>query len=236
MVMEERRKRFSDLLGHYRGQSEAAEKLGFSSPQPVSNLKNGHKNMGEDVARRVEEKAGLPAGALVDPLNIMWPFDFDDDQFTGVREPSFSDNNYSNSMDVRSATGGAYVQSFEYWKGLVKNEIRQMSVSKIWLATSEYKIDQLKTIEMPDDSQSDRIRKGDTVVVCVDWGGTLKHDTLYAVRLGGQYTLRRTAHQANGNILLRCRNRDYADETIESSSVDKLDILGEFVRFEGLYV
>ena len=234
MVMEERRKRFSDLLGQYTDQSDAAERLGFASPQPVSNLKNGHKNMGEEVARRVEKKAGLPAGALVDPLNVVWPFDFEVNQENQVREPA-STYNISDNIDAPYATGGAYVQSYEHWKGIVENEIRHTSVSKNWLADSGYNIGQLKTTEMPDDSQKDRIRKGDTVVVCVEWGDTLKHDTLYAVRLGGQYTLRKTAHQANGNILLRCRNRDYADETIESSSIEKLDILGEFARFEGLY-
>ena len=108
-----------------------------------------------------------------------------------------------------------------------------MSAPTAWLESNGLRADQLKTIEVPDDSQADRIRRGDWVAINIEWGGKLKNDETYAVRIGGEYTLRRVAWQANGSLTLRCRNEDYPDEVVQAQDVDSLDILGSFARFQG---
>lgn len=84
MMYDERRRRFQDLLERYPGQLAASTALGFGSAAAVSNYKT-HKNMGEDVARRIEKLAGLPHGALLDPFKTPWPGDA---QLNSNQEPA----------------------------------------------------------------------------------------------------------------------------------------------------
>lgn len=149
-------------------------------------------------------------------------------------EKNLSDRMNSPAKEAGRNEGHVYVQSYELWRGEVEAEIRFMTVPVDWLETEGLIVDQIKTIEMPDNSQADRIRKGDIVAVNVVWDGNVKNDTMYAIRIGGQHTLRRTAFQANGNLILRCRNdEEYPDETVSRYEISELDILGEFLRFQG---
>lgn len=155
-------------------------------------------------------------------------------------QPTITDRTYSDIVPASTESGErnqgcVYVHSYELWRGEVESEIRLMSVPSHWLEANGYTADQLKNIQMPDDSQADRIRKGDLVAVNIEWGGTLKNDTLYAVLIGNKYTLRRTAFQANKSLVLRCRNDQYPDETIEEPDIGTLDILGEFALFFGSF-
>lgn len=65
-VYAARRERFQALVRTYGTQAEASERLGMS-PSQVSHLVTGVKNIGEQLARRIEDRAGLAAGSLVDP-------------------------------------------------------------------------------------------------------------------------------------------------------------------------
>lgn len=133
---------------------------------------------------------------------------------------------------TEDADGYVAVESYEVWSGLAAAEVRHMTVPARWLEARHMSASQLKSIEMPDDSQAGRLRRGDWVAVNVEWGGKLRNDTVYAVKIGGEYTLRRVAWQANGSLVLRCQNDDYADETLSAEDASGLDILGEFACFQ----
>lgn len=127
-----------------------------------------------------------------------------------------------------------YVESYEYWAGRSSKEIRFMSVPREWLARHKLPTASVKSIAMPDDSQAERILAGDLVAINIHWGDTMKNDTLYAMTIGGLYTLRRTAYTATGDIILRCRNSvRFPDEQISKADIVQLDVIGEFVGFLG---
>lgn len=139
------------------------------------------------------------------------------------------------STGIKAVDGGRYVQSYELWRNEVAQEIRFMSVPQDWLEKNGYSVDQLKSMNMPDDSQAPRVRRGDTIVVNIEWGTILQNDCIYAVKLGGQYTLRRIAYRSNGCVVLSCANGNYADETIGKTEISNIDVLGQAVRFEGSF-
>lgn len=68
-IFERRREIFRDIVTPFANQELAANALGLSGAAQVSHLKTGRKNIGEELARRIESKAGLPAGAMVSPEN-----------------------------------------------------------------------------------------------------------------------------------------------------------------------
>lgn len=232
MIRKERQRRFCLLLEDYKNQEEASVALGFSSLSPVSNYKRGHKAMGEKVARQIELYADLPKGVFVDPLKTPWRI-HDSSQFSDRTNEGHSDSILETSNIVTDAEKYARIQSFEHWRGSVENEIRHMNIPLESLSALGLHANQLKSIEMPDESQFSRIRKGDHVVVNIEFTAPPKNNTVYAIKLGGQYTLRRVSYKASGGLTLSCSNVDYPDDSVSADEIASLDILGEFVLFQG---
>ena len=153
-------------------------------------------------------------------------------------ESLLTGNNPSGIVEPSTEYGGRnegylYVRSYEMLRGEVAEEIRPMTVPASLLVTLGIDASQLANIKMPDDSQADRIRKGDLIAINLAWSGNIKNDTLYAVKIGDSYTLRLTAVQANKSVILRCKNGNYPDENIPEDDIAGLDILGEYVCFFG---
>lgn len=230
MIFAERKRRFALLLGRYKDQSDAAEQLGFGGPAPVSNLKNGNKNMGEDVALRIEKLASLPQGSLLDPIRIPW-----DTSLVDITTPDNTVNNNSDILHISTESGERRmdytdVQSYELWSGESKTEVRGMTVLTKWIEEDEVNAKDLVSIELTDDSQGPRRLKGDVVAVNMNYGDKLKNDKLYAIKLGDKHTLRLVAILGSGDIKLCCSNPDYshAEERIGKDDIGSLNILGEY--------
>lgn len=126
------------------------------------------------------------------------------------------------------------IQSHEYWRAEVTAEIRFMSVPVQVLEEKGLLHSDVKSMQMPDDSQAGRILKGDMIAVSVVWGPEFAEDELYAIKIGGRYTLRRAMNAINGDLLLRCRNSDsYPDMVVAKDKKKDLDVLGKFVGMFG---
>ena len=67
MVYAKRREIFTMLVEGFANQGLAASALGLSGAVQVSHLKTGQKNIGEELARKIEKNAKLEPGALVNP-------------------------------------------------------------------------------------------------------------------------------------------------------------------------
>ena len=235
MIRKERQRRFCLLLEDYSNQEEAAIALGFASLSPVSNYKNGHKIMGEKVARQIEQYANLPKGTFVEPLSTPW-LGHDSSHLIDNTKEGESGSIFQSLKVVEKPTKYAQIQSFELWRGVLQNETRHMTVTVDLLDSLGLRAGNLRSIEMPDESQSGRIRKGDHIAINIKFEAPPKNNAMYAVKLGDQYTLRRFVYRANGGITLSCSNPDYPDESISSDEINDLDILGEFALFQGTTV
>ncbi len=236
-IYEERRRRFALLLNNYRNQAEAADALGFGGPAPVSNLKRGHDNMGEDVARRVEKLGKLRAGTLLTPFQIPW----EDENKTSQRNGASSNvGKLASSEAVGNASKASQftdvkIETYESWMSEGPAREWRMSVPLSWLQSQGYDSSQIKSFTMPDNSQSDLVLKDYEVAVNVNWGDKLQNDKFYAINIGGLVTLRKVEYRASGGIHLRCLNPDYSDESLTAEEVDNLDIVGVAVRFQGSF-
>ena len=127
----------------------------------------------------------------------------------------------------------AYVQSYEFWRGKTKTETRFMSVTLEWLESKGLVAGQLKSVEMPDDSQEGLVSKGYIIIVNVEWGEKLVNGAYYAIEIGGLITVRRADYEHNNDIVLTCMNPKYRDLSVPKNDVPALNIIGSAVRFQG---
>ena len=63
-----RKSKLKELLARFRNQKEFAEATGLVAPH-VSQMINGHRNVGEAVARRIEHRLSLPIGFMDDTID-----------------------------------------------------------------------------------------------------------------------------------------------------------------------
>lgn len=241
-IFEERKRRFRLLLTLYKNQDIAASDLGFGSAAAVSNYKI-RKNMGEDVARRIELKAKLRPGTMLDPLNTPW--DARPPEELAEQDVTLEANNLMKPEPPTPGTGDilhdhqhfhgrlgglTHVRCYELDKKELSTEVHGMTVLTRWLEEEGISAEDLVSIVLPDDSQGPRRMKGDVVAINTNYGQLLKNDKLYAIKLGEKHTLRRIAYLGSGDVMLSCSNPDYkhAEERIHKSQIDNLEILGEY--------
>lgn len=66
-INDTRKSKLRELLTKFRNQKEFAEATGLVAPH-VSQMINGHRNVGEAVARRIEHRLKLPVGYMDDAV------------------------------------------------------------------------------------------------------------------------------------------------------------------------
>jgi len=158
------------------------------------------------------------------------------DWLEGRDKPNTTDHSHSDIVAFSGEVGERNkgytdVQSYELWSGEVSVEARGMTIPVKELNKRGLSADDVVSIEIPDDSQGPRILQYDYGVIARRRGEQLKNDTLYAVKIGGTYTLRLLSIQSNGDLKLACRNPAYnhAEELIAGPQISSLDILGEYI-------
>lgn len=129
--------------------------------------------------------------------------------------------------------GHVYVQSYELFKKEVAEEVRFMSVPAEYLRMNDLTAGQIKSIEMPDSSQSERVIKGDYIGIDVEWSGVIESNKYYAICIGGIRTIRRIVIKADESLILCCKNSEFPEETYTKEEAKALKILGRAVLFSG---
>lgn len=231
-VQKERQERFKTLLHRYQNQEEAAVKLGFGGPAPISNLKTGKKKMGEKLAGRIEELAGLPRGVFVDPLSTPWP-GHNDSHLNTVNEAGQTDRVVAN---LDGAISYENAGSFEFWSNTVDREIRLMAIPTTVLEQENCSIEDVKNVLISDNAQSPRIVKGDFVSMNVNRIKPVENDTYYVIQVNEQFTLRKTVYRTDGSLTLKCLNPEHEEENISADNIGSLNIVGRYVCFQGMSI
>lgn len=207
-IKEIRKQRLAELTANRGDKARLSREADLSASQ-ISQWLSGERNMSEDTAREIERARDLPVGWM--------------DSATMNSSPLESEGIHKHEN----------IQSYEFWRGEVETEIRVMSVSTEWLKAEGYTKNQIKSIVMPDDSQVGLVNRGYEVAINTDWGGELINDLYYAIKIGGLVTIRRVEYTYSGDVMLRCLNSEYAEQTVSKSDVVNLDIAGVAVRFQG---
>lgn len=173
-------------------------------------------------------------------VSFEWLATGEGDPFHKNCDSNATDIAYSDSMDTLPQDGGRdknhiYVESYEYWSGDVASEIRFMSVPISWLKNEGYSSDQIKSIEMPDESQSGLVNQGFEIAINIEWGSKPLDNLYYALEIGGRITLRRIEYQYNGDLILRCLNEKFNDQRVSEAEIKDLRIVGVAVKFQGSF-
>lgn len=230
-IQQIRQRNFARLVRErYGNNNDAARAWGMSASQ-VSNYARGTRGMGEKLARRIERAAKLADGSL----SIEYREHEQPQAQIGIpNEHALKINdNLTDRSHNRSTQERVFVQNFHEWQSAgSSNALPRVSVSASLLARHGLSVDDVKYIEMPDESQSDRIRAGDLVVINVAWDGDVKSDQVYALMIGGVLTLRKAEVLPNTDVVLKCHSERYTDTTIKSADLPSLDIAGVVITFE----
>lgn len=235
-IHAERARRFVLLLERYRTQIEAADALGFNQPSMISAIKKKRRNIGEEVARRLEELGDLKSGVFVNPLETSWnPVEKDTNSLDFRSSVINTSRNVSDNTVVYGDVTHVRIETHESWiDGETQKESR-MTVPSAWISSNGFNADGLKSITMPDNSQSSLVLEGYEIAIHIDFDGELKNNAFYALKIGGNITLRKIEYKATGGAMLRCVSNDYADESVTLDELANIEVIGQAVMFQGSF-
>lgn len=234
MIFAERKRRFALLLKNYKNQQEAGDALGLGSVSQVSNLKTGEKSMGEEIARRLEQLADVPKGYFVNPLegeSNLSETTVNSSQTDTIGPVTLNATNQGDSTNIDRTVR---IQDYSDWVSSTNEKLIGMSVSHRLLVQKGIKAEDLKSIEISDDSNTGFLNRGAAVAINVNFESPIKNGSYYAIALGGVVTIRLIDYQFNNDIYLRCNNDAITDQLVPASEVQSLDIRGIAVAYESV--
>ncbi len=189
----------------------------------LSQLLNGHRNLGEKAAASLEQKIGLAPGSLVTPAATALP-----EANAPVAKPVLDKKRLMETLgfitiphlNVAASMGpgndpGHHVEV-----------IRDITVNFDWLKTQGLafsNLDNLAIITGDGDSMEGTFRDGDSLLV--DRGITeIKTDAIYVFTLDGELFIKRLQRMTKGSLLMISDNKAYESITLEGADLEKVHI------------
>lgn len=209
-----RRMHLNRLIQESGTQRVFAEKTDLA-PAHVSQMVNGTRDMGEKVARQIEEKLGMAPGTLDLP---------EESAKNEVKEPAA---NYGFATRVRGmvlSAGNGHVT----WE---HEEIdNSHAFRREWLQRNKINLKHCRIVDVRGDSMAPHLEDGDIVLINLD-DKTVKSGEVYAIAVDGETRIKRLIKRADGSIELRSDNESpsYPTETITPGSMDRIQIIGRKV-------
>jgi transcriptional regulator with XRE-family HTH domain len=193
----------------------------------LSQLLNGHRNLGEKAAANLEVKIGLPAGTLVSPAAS------DSHGADGLSKESnvVPITTRRKSEDCRFITIPHLNVSGSMRSGNSPPDhqvevIRDITVHLDWLRTQGLiysKIENLAIIDGDGDSMEGTFRNGDSLLV--DRGITeIRTDAIYVFTLDGDLFIKRLQRMTGGSLRMISDNPVYPAILIEGAQLDRVHI------------
>jgi phage repressor protein C with HTH and peptisase S24 domain len=181
-----------------------------------------HKNLGEDLARRFEQRLNLEPG---------W-FDRDQDihenmKFRGVQ--AVSNQAPSGFLMVPrkhiafSAGNGSMV--FE------EEDAPPLAFREDWLTKNKLKPDKLVVAYAVGDSMEPRIHDGDTLLIDLQQTA-IRSENIFAIRVDDELRVKRIIKQT-ASVLVVSDNPTYPTETLTFEQAEQLQIIGRVVWVSG---
>lgn len=100
--------------------------------------------------------------------------------------------------------------------------IFELKINQSWLLKQFGKttIDSFSHLNIVDDTMSPQLNPGDYVLIDTS-ASSYNADGLYAVRISKKIYIRRIQHQGGGNLLIKCDNSVYENQTLNKDHSDK---------------
>jgi phage repressor protein C with HTH and peptisase S24 domain len=185
-------------------------------PSYISQLLNGHRNIGEKAARKIEAKSGLAEGYL-------------DIETQSLQEsPSFASSDkyaFIKQYDVKAACGDGYYNG-EHIE--VKNEL---AFRKSWLKETSLQEKHLSIITAHGDSMWPTINEG-AILLLNSQFGRLESGKVYALLHNGEVRVKRLFAEFTGAWRIASDNPNktlYPDNLVDAEAMSGLQIIGRVV-------
>lgn len=188
----------------------------------LSQLLNGHRNLGERAAASLEAKIGLPPGSLVAPS----PDSGGENEHEPL--PQLHKKQLMETLgfitiphlNVAASMGHGSIPEHQV------EVIRDITVHYDWLKTQGLaftSLDNLAIITGDGDSMEGTFRNGDSLLV--DRGITaIKTDAIYVFTLDGELFIKRLQRMTKGSLLMISDNPAYKSITLEGADLEKVHI------------
>lgn len=227
-LYEVRQKRLLQLLQtKFDGsQTQMAEAIGRTSAY-VSFLFTDrklphHKNLGENLARLIEDKLGLPKGWLDGDDNLST------DKVRTVEayqdEQPLSDFSYVKRKAVKLSAGSGSISFSE-------ENAPPLAFRKEWLDKERLKPDKLVIAYAKGDSMEPRIHDGDTLMIDTSQT-TLRDGQVYAIRVDDELRVKRIFKRTT-SVLIKSDNQKFPEEEITLEQAKSLHVIGRVVWVSG---
>ncbi|MCV4285065.1 LexA family transcriptional regulator [Pseudomonas capsici] len=216
-------KALRQLMGQ-RTQKEFSDDHGLDASY-LSQLLNGHRNLGDKAAMRLEEKIGLSPGTLIYPMQPAVDTEQDKERkviaIDSRRKTKDSSFFKIPHFDVAGSMGDGKVLSEPHIE-----VIRDMTVHMDWLRTQGLtysKLENLAIVTGDGDSMAPTFSDGDSLLV--DRGITeIRADAIYFFTLDGQMFIKRLQRIAGGSLRMISDNQAYPPQMIEGADLEKIHI------------
>lgn len=181
-----------------------------------------HKNLGENLARLIEEKLTLPKGWLDGDDNL------EVDQARKVE--AFPDGATLEGFTLvkrRTVSLSAGNGSIAY----IEEKAPPLAFRQEWLAKENLKADKLVIAYAKGDSMTPRIHDGDTLMI--DTSQTVLRDgQIYALRIEDELRVKRI-YKRTASIIIKSDNEKYPEEVIPLDQAKELHVIGRVVWVSG---
>lgn len=213
---EIRRANMLMLIGLFGSQKNLAEATGTPDPAHLSQIKNKVRDMGDDVARRFEDRLQKPHGWM-DTLHV------------GAMEPSIA---YSTPKNILAGPVGF---------GVPVVGTAQLGDDGYWLETEhptghgegfvQYptKDQNAYALRVKGDSMRPRIKPGEFVVIEPNHA-VVPGDEVMVKTKDGRSMVKLLGSRRNGLVELLSINEDHRPITLDEAQVDKMHYVGGIIK------
>jgi hypothetical protein len=195
-----------------------------------ADVKN-HKNIGEKVAREIEQGCGLPNGWMdqdhgegSDLSGIVAPSQTISARRVVEAEDGHPDYIMVPHREVRFAAGDGEMVFDE-------PSAPPLAFTRDWIRKNGLQVDKLVVAYATGDSMEPRIHDGDTMLIDTS-RKTLTDGKIYALRVLDQLRVKRVQVRTNSVVLVSDNNK-YSPEELSHDQVENLDVVGRVVWVSG---
>jgi SOS-response transcriptional repressor LexA len=208
-VYQNRRAFLLKLIEQHGSQSKLAEKVGIS-PQQMGHIggKNPVRNIGEDLARRIESRCGLPLGIM--------------DQGPGVDVSKVQEESIEVPLLNITVSAGAGVPI--PWSEEV---VHKILLSKQWVRqhTTASSFNTLAVVTAHGDSMAPTFSDGDVLLVDASVS-SIRLDAVYVLSRDGELFIKRIQRNVDGSLMIISDNPAYQPQQIDDPAKAGLLVLG----------
>lgn len=213
LLMKQLAERSGARVGKQRIFAERAD----MAPSHVSQIVQQRRSMGQQVARRIEQKLSLPEGVM-DLPNL------------GINEEQEGDTLTSRYTHAKRVAGTCQVGD----DGAVAWEREEIdpryAFHRDWLDARGIALHRCRLIEIRDPANAPYLNPGDDALI--DTGDReIRSDQVYALMVGGDIRVQRVRHRADGILEIRSDQASslYPVETVPAEHIGRLNVLGRVV-------